>query len=402
MKFKDVLAGNLCSGCGLCASLLGKERAEMALQAPGYLRPQVSGALTEKEERLIADVCPGSKVTMPASASAGGSDWGPVAAVLTGHAMDERLRHQASSGGAISAILQHLLAQSDGPAYVLHIGADGQVPWLNAAGESRTDAEIAERAGSRYAPSAPLASLVERLSRQDRFVVVGKPCDIAALRAYARHDPRVDQCVIAMIAFMCGGIPSEVGIRELLARMGAPADDVRQFRYRGEGWPGHAKALLASGDERRISYAKSWGEVLSRHQQLRCKICADGAGASADIVCADAWHGDEKGYPLFDEQDGRSLILVRNEKGRRIVEGAVAAGRLQIALASERDVGHMQPFQARRTRLTLSRLLAMRLTGKAAPAYPGFELWRRAAQAGLRANVKSFLGALLRSLRGRL
>ena len=48
--------------------------------------------------------------------------------------------------------------------------------------------------------------------------------------------------------------------------------------------------------------------------QFRCKICPDGVGGAADVVCADAWECDEAGYPLFDERDGSSLILSRTEK----------------------------------------------------------------------------------------
>src|SRR3712207_7050821 len=38
----------------------------------------------------------------------------------------------------------------------------------------------------------------------------------------------------------------------------------------------------------------------------RCKICPDGTGEFADIVCADAWYGKD-GYPDFAEREGRSL-----------------------------------------------------------------------------------------------
>jgi coenzyme F420 hydrogenase subunit beta len=37
-----------------------------------------------------------------------------------------------------------------------------------------------------------------------------------------------------------------------------------------------------------MSYADSWGGILSRHVQFRCKICPDGTGGFADVVCADA------------------------------------------------------------------------------------------------------------------
>lgn len=408
MSLRQIIDQELCTGCGLCASIMGAKRARMAMAGPGYLRPVLAEAPDAGEEALFATICPGAQVAMPAppAGSADPVDFGPVLAVRTGHATDPDLRHRASSGGALSAMLQHLLAAGpEGPdkaaRYVLHVGADPEVPWLNEVGLSQDAGAVAERAGSRYAPSAPLAMLVACLDRNERFVVVGKPCDIAALRAYARHDERVDRLVVAMIAFMCGGVPSEAGIRALLARMEAPAEAVRQFRYRGNGWPGYATAALASGETRQISYARSWGEVLSKHMQFRCKICADGTGMSADLVCADAWYGDARGYPLFDEQEGRSLILARTPRGLALLEASQAAGRLEAAPATMADVLAMQPYQARRTRLTLSRLLAFRLTGQAVTRYVGFALLRAAWRAGLAANLRSFGGAFLRGLRSR-
>ena len=87
------------------------------------------------------------------------------------------------------------------------------------------------------------------------------------------------------------------------------------FRYRGNGWPGQATATLRDGNTRSMSYHDSWGKILSHHVQHRCKVCADGTGTAADLVCADAWVSDERGYPVFEERDGVSLIVTRNAKG---------------------------------------------------------------------------------------
>jgi coenzyme F420 hydrogenase subunit beta len=403
MKLADILSANLCSGCGLCASILGPERASMQLAQPGFLRPHLTGEPTAAEEALIARVCPGSTVHLPAivPGQAGSPEWGPVRRAATGHATDEALRHRASSGGALSAILKHLLAEGRAR-YVLHVSASADTPWLNRQVRSDNADGVADGSGSRYAPSAPLADIIARLGEGLPFVVVGKPCDIAALRAYASFDPRVDELVVAMVAFMCGGVPSETGIRDLVRHMGADPADVTAFRFRGQGWPGRATATLRDGREVSLSYAESWGDVLSKHVQVRCKLCADGNGMSADIVCADAWYGDERGYPAFDEQDGRSLILARTPRGEAIIAAAEASGLLAAEPVAMTDVDRMQPFQLRRTRLTLSRLLALKAIGQRTTRYTGTGLWRHAAREGLVKNVKSFLGAVRRGLSGRL
>jgi coenzyme F420 hydrogenase subunit beta len=192
------------------------------------------------------------------------------------------------------------------------------------------------------------------------------------------------------------------GVEELLRKMGAVRKDVVSFRYRGYGWPGEACATLDNGERKTLSYIETWGHTLSNHVQKRCKICPDGVGIFADIVCGDAWFGDERGYPRFDEQDGRSLIISRTSRGKRVIRAAEEHGHIKLQQSSLAEIARMQPSQVRRTQLTLSRILAMAIMGKPVPRYHGLHMIEAALQAGLLANFKSFLGALRRVLLGKL
>ena len=146
------------------------------------------------------------------------------------------------------------------------------------------------------------------------YLFIGKPCDVAAVRQMQQHDPRLKENIPYIVSFMCAGTPSLQGTEQVLDKLEVERKDVTAFRYRGDGWPGLTKATLKNGDERTMTYNDSWGKVLNRHLQTRCKICPDGIGEFADIVCADGWEGDEKGYPSFEEREGNSLILVRTAK----------------------------------------------------------------------------------------
>jgi coenzyme F420 hydrogenase subunit beta len=373
----------------------------MVVTSDGYLRPSITGPISSIEDSLIDKVCPGGQLDGPGNGQPFATAWGPILDVQVGFALDPDLRFKASSGGVVSALAQYMLdsRQAD---YVMHVGADPEVPWLNAVQESREQADVLTGAGSRYAPSAPLGSIVQRLEQPGRAVVVGKPCDIAGLRMYSRHNPLVDRKVALMLTFMCGGVPSTRGVDLVLNRMGVRKEDVVSFRYRGHGWPGEACATLRNGERRTLSYAETWGHILSNHVQKRCKICPDGVGMFGDVVCGDGWYGDERGYPKFDEQDGRSIILVRTAKGAAIVDGAASAEAIKLAASSLVEVGRMQPYQLKRTRLTLSRLGAMAVLGRAVPRYRGLRLVRAALEAGLMANIRSFVGAVRRILLDKL
>jgi coenzyme F420 hydrogenase subunit beta len=276
-----VAAGQTCTGCGLCAAI-APGAVTMKMVDPGYLRPHQSGAMTPAQDAAIAAACPGLVVDgNPANAPPVDDPlWGPAHFVGTGFTTDAALRHQASSGGVISGLLVHALATGliD---HVVQTGADPERPTGNRTVSSATRDAVFAAAGSRYAPSSPLAELETWLARPGRFAFVGKPCDVTALRARAAQDPQIAEKVPLMLAFFCAGIPSMAGNGRILKHLGVTPEEVTAFRYRGDGWPGFATATLKDGSTRRMSYADSWGDILSKEVQFRCKICPDAVGGSA-------------------------------------------------------------------------------------------------------------------------
>ncbi len=390
-----------CTGCGLCAAI-APAAITMAMQSPGYLRPVQSASLMPLQETGIAAACPGITADGRWNNGAPIVDpiWGPAHVVATGFATDTALRHQASSGGVLSALLIHAL-ETGLVDFVVQTGADPANPMANRTAASTTAAEVTTAAGSRYAPSAPLADLETWLETPGRFAFVGKPCDVTALRARAAADPRIAQKVPLMLAFFCAGIPSAAGTGRILDRLGVKPADVTAFRYRGDGWPGFATATRANGSTVRMSYADSWGDILSKEVQFRCKICPDATGMVADIACADAWYGDERGYPSFDETDGRSLVIARTATGAALLAEARAARRIETTPLAMTEIARMQPAQARRRRQILSRLAAMAVVGRPVPRYRHLGLWAAALRENPLAQVRSFAGLVRRFIQGR-
>lgn len=395
-----ITRNGLCSGCGMCAGLAKGDQPPIVMResAAGYRRPQVVGPVDDTLAALVDATCPGANIRHdPASLEAEYHPvWGPLVAARLGWSTDAELRRNASSGGGLSAVLVHLLGTGQVD-YVVQTAVSPDSPVRNALAISTGRDDVFHAAGSRYAPSSPLEDIGARLDAPGRFAFVGKPCDVAGLRQLARHDPRVNEKVPVMIAFMCAGVPSYRGTSALIKAMGvADESKVTAFRYRGDGWPGFATARLEDGTSFTMDYDTSWGRILNRHLQFRCKICPDGIGEFADIVCADGWHCDDDGNPLFDEQDGRSIILTRTRRGEAILTGAVEAGRLTTEPLKLASLVHMQPFQARRKGLVVTRLAAMALTGKRRPRFSGLELARNARALGLKDAIKSFGGTLRR------
>jgi len=395
-----VLNGNLCSGCGLCAGLTGSP---MIVEAPGFNRPHLNGDVSPETEAAIAGSCPGSVVAPWPEAAHSHEYWGPYLALHTGHAADPGLRHRASSGGALSALLCHALDRGLVDA-VVEVAADPSRPTRNVISIAGTAAKIFDGAGSRYAPSSPLATLLDLLARNDRLAFVGKPCDVSALRLFGRRDPRVAERFPLMLSFFCAGIPSLERSDAVVRKMGMDPAAITSFRYRGEGWPGEAAAVASDGGERRMSYADSWGGVLSKEIQFRCKICPDAVGGSADLVCADAWYANEEGYPVFDDLPGRSLIIPRTPAGAELLRSAVGSG--AVSLDQEEllpdQVDGMQPGQVKKKRLVAARTSALRVLLRPVPAMQDLGVRKAAARAPMAEKARNFLGMLRRVLTGRM
>jgi coenzyme F420 hydrogenase subunit beta len=396
-----VVRGDLCAGCGACAAL-APGKVTMAVTAPGYLRPEQTASLSPPEEAAIARTCPGLGQTVAAAGRTDPVLWGPHISMQTGWATDPDVRFAGSSGGALSMILIHLLASGVVDA-VVQTAAAPDLAIGNVTVISTGRAGVIAAAGSRYAPSAPLADLPAQIaahaSHGTRFAFVGKPCDAAALAVMRQADPIIAATFPVILSFFCAGVPSHAGGRAVLAALGTDPAQTTAFRYRGNGWPGQATATLADGTERSMSYHDSWGGILSKHVQHRCKICADGTGVAADIVCADAWEADAAGYPLFTEAPGISLILARTALGAQLIAAAQTAGQIETAPFDIDQLAAIQPGQRERRRALWARLAALRLVGRPTPRYEGLQIGAAARQNPWRRNLKNFLGMVRRSLR---
>jgi coenzyme F420 hydrogenase subunit beta len=187
-------------------------------------------------------------------------------------------------------------------------------------------------------------------------------------------------------------------VGRILTSLGVALKEVRAFRFRGRGWPGNAAAVTEGRGTFEMSYAESWGGHLSKETQFRCKICPDAIGGVADIACADAWYGDDDGYPSFDEQEGRSLIITRTEAGERLVNDALAARVLAAEALDPAEIEKMQPSQARRKRLVLARTAVLPFLFQPRPKMAGLRIWDAAARAPFVELLRNFVGTGRRTL----
>jgi len=403
----DVAACGLCTGCGACAYADPVGVRMLDVPSEGR-RPAPTGRAGDASRAADAvRACPGLDQSRTDAAPAGAmaelaESWGPVLEMWEGWAADPAMRFRASSGGAISAMATWAIERG-GMHGVLHVASKDGLPHVNEAVLSRSRAQIVSRSGSRYAPASPCEGLQLVEDAPAPCVFVGKPCDCLAVDRLRRIRPKLDANVGLVFGFFCAGTPTTAGTMEMLRRMGV--DDVsklKSLRYRGDGWPGKATAVIdVDGREetRQLTYEQSWGDVLARHKQWRCNLCPDRTGETADLSFGDPWwNGVPKDAP------GRSMILVRTERGRRALGAAVAAGYVVAAPAESWKLRASQPGFPKVRGAIFGRVAAMRLLAMPVPRHEKAALlrhWMRELTAVEKA--KSFLGTIRRVLvRGRL
>ena len=371
-RVAEVLKADACTGCGMCSLLDGG--LSMTLET-GYLRPTATGAPDQLEgaARIFDRACPGRRVS---AQNAPGSTRHPLLGSYLGiwvaWATDETARHRGSSGGVLTALHEWLL-QEQKDARIVSAAVSERAASRTVPVTITTREQALASAGSRYAPVG-VAGNREILDAPT--AITGKPCEISALRA-----ADLTEETPLLLSFFCAGTPSQGATQKLVTDLGGPpVDQLTSLRYRGNGWPGRFVAAFEGG-EVSADYEQSWGSTLGPATQWRCKICPDGIGESADVVAADSWDTDERGYPVFDEGAGQSALIARTPRGMAAVLAAEAAGFLTLRELDPQTLLAAQPLQANRRTFLLARIVGTLLAGRRVPRYRGFGLLRLALTA---------------------
>jgi len=376
-RFDKILEDDLCIGCAICAALAGSD-ITMQKDGQGELRPVAHNPLSAKLVDEIYDICPGTWVEgLPVELSRecvkNDTVWGPYMDMVLAFAGDPNVRFEgATAGGLTAALGQYLLAAAKVD-FVYHVGAHPDEPIMGAGKIIRTPQEVLDGAGLRYGPTAMLAQIEDVLSMcaqmGETFALIGKPCDLGALRNLARSDARVDKYVKYWLTPVCRGYMPASSMTAFLKRGDIAPSELSSFRYRGLGCPGPSTAHLKDGSRRDWHYLDFWGEDESAWSlPFRCKICPDGIGESADIAAADTWPGGSPEREASQSDPGTNSLIIRTWAGMEIVAGAIAAGYLRVGAAV--DTAYMnatQPHQEAKKRKMGARYDGLQRAGSLVP-----------------------------------
>ena len=385
-----VVRADLCNGCGACSFICHTNAIHMENKYKEGYRPIVSHDQCDECGQCL-EVCSGIQLTKRDNCDLGycskktQGDWGPFSGIFEAWSNNDSERFIGSSGGVCTAIGRFCLEMGLAKG-VLHIRPDNENPIDNLTVISESGEALQAGAGSRYSPASLCVGLSLMTQTNQPVVVIGKPCEIAAIEKIRRLNSEIDKNIALTVSIFCGGTPSTFATDKLLSEFNITSDTVTDLRYRGHGWPGNFSVATAGNTERcEMSYEKAWGTVLTKNKAFRCNLCPDGSGESADISVGDAWHRE-----LSDDFPGASLVLVRTDKGRKMIEKMVQLERLAVSKCRESDLYDAQFGLLLRQRHVFIKVFWLRLLGMMSPEYKGYPLFRKYLRLGLARCVYSF------------
>ncbi len=393
-----VVEWRLCLGCGACAYICPEHKVRLVDVVEEGIRPVLEaddcGSCIEclkvcpafENDHTEINLRPG---LIPELIPA----FGPVLELWEGHASDEKIRYAGSSGGLITALSLYCLEQ-EGMHGVLQIGMDPENPTRNCTKMSRSLGELLSNTGSRYAPASACDRLDLIEQAPGRCVFVGQPTEVTALRKAQSLRPQLAEKTGLAISFFCAGSPARQGALELLKLMGLDPGEVRELRYRGNGWPGLFSVTLKGQAKpaRQISYKESWGFVQA-YRPFSTHLCPDGTGEDADISCGDPWYRE-----VGEGEQGSSLVAVRTETGRNLLRRARDAGYVELQRAEPWKLIHSQKNLIAKRGAVGGRVAALRILGLPAPRLKGFALATNWLNLSFEDKLRSTVGTLRRVL----
>lgn len=332
-SIQKVVRSNLCISCGGCCVVSPQGNVKMQEHTNlGMLYPALSPSACGWGNGIEYEICPGKGYEILQM----GQDYFPNAPfhdidlgrwfnVWAGHSLSDKITANASSGGLMTAIAEHLLIDGivDGVVVTrIRYGFPGPRAETFIATSLE---ELISAQGSKYCPVPVLEIIPEIESFHGRVLFIGTPCQIAGLRMLQRISPSLREKIPLTMGNFCGGFRDLRETDTLIKRAGIHPSDVVRFRYRGGGQPG--SMIIENSEYRRSElpypgYARMTGYV--KHK--RCRLCVDATAELADFSCGDAW------IPRFlNSGQAWSLVITRSESAEILLKKMVIQKKITLA-----------------------------------------------------------------------
>ncbi len=338
-----VLAGNYCSGCGVCTALSGGS-IQMRLDNNGAYVPVFNS--TEEEEYTV---CPFAdhqtdnrklaKRLFDAPDLQFNPDFGYYLNIRGGYVLENQYRERGSSGGSVTWFSDKLLEEklADYVASVKETHSNNPRFEYTISSEKSSNRETSK---SKYYPVTLEKSLEFIRKNPGRYAVVALPCFVKGIRLLQESDKIFRERIRFVISIFCGHLKSTHYLSSLIAQFGVEEKEVAHFDFRYK-IPGRkatdygTKIVMKNGKgivkPNKDLFGTDWGWGLFKLKA--CDYCDDTIGELADISFGDAW------LPRYENDWlGTNIIITRRPLAEEIVRKGEKAGELHLENMTEAEL----------------------------------------------------------------
>ena len=333
---KNVIKKGLCTACGTCVGVCptGAIQFDFDLE-----EPTLTGSCTVCG--ICYATCPGEDIPLPKlekkffgeARTQENELLGVSTAFFKGFAIDSGIRRLGASGGLTTALLLHTFEQGIIDGAIVTI-MDPLKPWRAKPILATTRTELIEAAKSKYTIS-PNNMILSQAAGIKRLVIVGLPCHIHGIRKVQSNKrlASLSKKIVLLLGIFCGSNWSHKATEHLVREYSdINFEEIERFEYRGGDDSQDVKIFTRHKDEITITMAER-RTVFQSMEKDRCRMCCDWSAELADLSLGDIFdprlRGNIRKVPNWNS------IIVRTEKGLRLIEEAQKAGVIETSLLEE-------------------------------------------------------------------
>lgn len=253
---------------------------------------------------------------------------GTVKQTCLGYAIDERLRERSASGGAVTALLLHLLesGQVDGALVTEGYVQDNRFKTRFLIATTRE--ELLRAQGSKYVRVNFNRDALPLLREFDgRLAVVALPCDTTNLRRICERDTALNAKIQYVITLFCGHncepVLTDHVIQQQLEKTGK---QLAFYQHRVGHWRGEQLFVYTDGTDERVK-RETFKYLFNLYFfcQQKCLHCHDQFGYHSDISAGDLWHSSMKEKPVK-----MTALVARTPVGEALLGDGIQHAVLQV------------------------------------------------------------------------
>ena len=343
-NIKNTVKNGLCLGCGVCEDVCPRHC--IIIQKGRLNIPRVdNNACTNCG--LCLRVCAGHGVEIKGRSQILFSEAtrdhrmiGRYLDLYKGFSTDYDIRYHSASGGCLTHFLIWLLDNKviDGAVVTKFMDDDHMTPKPFIA---RTKEDLLAGKSSKYCVVSMEGIMSEIKNTDGKYVIVGLPCHIHAVRKSMDVDKRIRERVVGCFAIYCSSNKTMDSQRYLLYRYGVDRSKLNSFAYRDNGCLGSMFFRDKEGNNivEPIYYLDYYLGMRAFFSVPRCSLCNDFFGELADIS-----FGDLNTGRVDDDKIGINSIITRSQFWHNLLKESESEGVLHLDGVDENTIVDAQSY----------------------------------------------------------